>query len=141
MTTSTLSTIEQSIHKTNKWIEELGQELHCESNHAYKALRAVLHTLRARMTIQEASDLGAQLPMLVRGIYYEGFNPSAQPTKESDKHSFLESVGRELVGASEADAEQATKSVFRLLSVHCTAGQIAHVKSQLPKEVQALWPT
>jgi uncharacterized protein (DUF2267 family) len=31
----------------------------------------VLHALRDRLTVEEASDLAAQLPMLIRGLYYE----------------------------------------------------------------------
>ena len=140
MTTSTISTLEKSIHQTNGWLDELGRELGCDAQQAYRALRAVLHALRDRMTVEEASDLGAQLPTIVRGFYYEGFNPSKQPTTESDRKEFLQRVSRELQDAQGVDALAATKAVFRLVATHCTLGQIRHVVTQLPQEVQELWP-
>ena len=36
---------------------------------AYRALRSVLHVLRNRLTPEQAVHLGAQLPLLVRGIF------------------------------------------------------------------------
>lgn len=141
MTTSTVSTLEQTIHKTNAWIGELRDELSTDSQGAYNALRAVLHALRDRLTVEEASDLGAQLPVLVRGIYYESFDPAQQPSDEADKQAFLDRVSRELNEARGVDPESAATAVFRLLAVHCTSGQVDHARGQLPKEVQALWPS
>ena len=38
----------------------------------YRALRSVLHVLRNRLTPEQAVHLRAQLPLLVRGILYDG---------------------------------------------------------------------
>ena len=140
MTVATVSTLEQTIHKTNQWLDELGQDMGADQHEAYRTMRAVLHALRDRLTVQEATDLGAQLPMLVRGFYYEAYNPSAVPTNERHADAFLQRIGSELDNVS-IEPQRAAESVFRLLATYCTAGQVAHVKSNLPSELQSLWPS
>jgi hypothetical protein len=62
---------------TNSWLKELMELMGWEDRHrAYHALRVVLHALRDHLTIDEVVTLGAQLPMLVRGFYYEGWHPT-----------------------------------------------------------------
>jgi uncharacterized protein (DUF2267 family) len=51
----------------------------------------VLHALRDRLTVNEAAQFGAQLPMLVRGIYYEGWDPTRLPVK-MNREEFLQRV-------------------------------------------------
>jgi uncharacterized protein (DUF2267 family) len=63
---------EQTLQKTNEWLTRLATELAGDDRQlAYRALRASLHALRDRLIVDEAAHLGAQLPLLVRGIYYE----------------------------------------------------------------------
>lgn len=140
MTTLTIPALEPAIHKMNVWLEELAEEMGSDHHHAYQALRASLHALRDRLTVEESSDLAAQLPLIVRGIYYEGWNPSNTPTSEKDQASFFQRIAHEMGGGITVDPEQAARSVFKLLSAHCTAGQINHVRGDLPKELQKLWP-
>src|SRR5258706_13987050 len=71
-----------TIRKTADWLRQIMQALGWENEQrAYLALRAVLHTLRDRLPIAEAAHLGAQLPMLIRGFYYDGWKPASKPLK------------------------------------------------------------
>jgi uncharacterized protein (DUF2267 family) len=74
MSTTGLEIFDTTVQKTHIWLNEIMDELGWEDNwhRAYLALRTVLHELRDHLTTEEATDLGAQLPMLVRGFYYEG---------------------------------------------------------------------
>src|SRR5689334_15633329 len=99
--TSTMTTgvrgIDSTIHKTQEWLAELASELGWKDRHrAYSALRAVLHALRDRLPINQAAALGAQLPLLVRGVFYDGWRPADVPLRVRHREDFLELVREEL---------------------------------------------
>jgi uncharacterized protein (DUF2267 family) len=128
----------ETVEKTGFWLEELAQELgNVPLERSYSILRAVLHALRDRLTVDEAVTLGAQLPMLVRGFYYEGWRPASQPEKYRHKEEFFQQVCRHYPGLTEPEA--AARGVFRLLEGHVTRGELRHVREQLPPEIRALW--
>src|SRR5271165_4064541 len=102
MSVTAIAPIESSIHTTNIWLRELMEELGWNDRHqAYRALAAVLHALRDRLTVVEAADLGAQLPMLIRGLYYEGWTPTGKPVKERKREDFLAHIATALRGHAE----------------------------------------
>ncbi|MFW6060538.1 MAG: DUF2267 domain-containing protein [Phycisphaeraceae bacterium] len=140
---SHVSVFDQTLQKTHAWLDSLTHQAHLENHsQAYSALRAVLHALRDRLTVEEATDLGAQLPMLVRGIYYEGWNPSKTPHKQ-ERHlqPFLDDISREMRNASlTIDPVHAARSVFGLLQDKVSAGEIRDIKQMLPQEIRELWP-
>ncbi len=133
---------DETLQLTHIWLKRLMEELHTDDRQqAYLALRAVLHALRDNLTVEEAAHLGAQLPMLVRGIYYEGYNPAKTPARERSRQAFFDHVNRVLPGGFEYDAELATRTVFKLLAERVTAGEIKDVRGMLPRDVQTLWPS
>lgn len=130
----------ETIAKTGHWIDEvmLATGL-TDPHHAYSALRAVLHVLRDRLTVDEAVNLGAQLPMLVRGFYYDGWRPAGRPMKHRHKAQFLGLVATAAPSLNELEVERAVRGVLALLSHHVSAGEIRHVRDQMPAEVRELW--
>jgi uncharacterized protein (DUF2267 family) len=140
MSATGLSVFDSTIEKTNIWLNEIMDGLGWqERQRAYHALRAVLHALRDRLTIPEAADLGAQLPLLVRGLYYEGWHPSGKPVKERKKEEFVAHIAQAFRDDPDVDAEEVTRAVFRVLARHVTAGEIDEVKQMLPAELRELW--
>jgi len=141
MSWTDISAFQNTLQVTTDWLKELNAELSRDDpQQLYRMLRAVLIALRDRMTIEEATDLGAQLPLLVRGFYYEGWNPSKTPTTGRDIESFLNRVADNLVVAVDGSPEEVTRAVFKVLQNHVTAGEIQDVKSNMPKALQPLWP-
>jgi uncharacterized protein (DUF2267 family) len=110
-----------------------------DRHRAYLALRTVLQTLRDRMTPEEAAHLSAQLPMLVRGFYYEGWNPSGKPDTSIDKKAFLDEV-QEGFRLEEVEAEWITRGVFKVLFHRATKGEIEDVEQVPPKGLSELFP-
>jgi uncharacterized protein (DUF2267 family) len=132
--------IAHAVQKTQEWLKELSDNGDlADSQEALAVLRAVLHHLRDRLTMDEAVDFGAQLPTIVRGIYYEGWRPRKVPSKVKSRQDFVSEVAeRQLPNA--VPAERAIRDVFALLAHHCDPGEIANVIGQLPAELKRLWP-
>jgi uncharacterized protein (DUF2267 family) len=139
MTTLHLEAFETTLQKTASWLKEVMHELGTEDRHrAYSALRAVLHALRDRLTVEEVAQLGAQLPMLIRGFYYEGWDPSGKPLKERHREEFLAHVSSAL--RDEPDPERVARAVFAVVARRVSEGEIEDVKQMLPRELREFWP-
>ena len=122
------------------WLKEIAQELSMDRHGAYRVLRAVLHCLRDRLTINEAADLGDQLPMLIRGIYYEAWHPAGKPDKIRSRDEFLAEITTRVAMKQSIDAENAARAVFRTLEHRVSPGEIGDVIHVLPEEIRTLWP-
>ncbi|MCU1337192.1 MAG: hypothetical protein JWO19_2773 [Bryobacterales bacterium] len=141
MSTTGLEVFDRTIHRTNIWLKDLMQMLDFEDRHeAYHALRAVLHSLRDRLTVEEAAHFAAQLPMLIRGFYYEGWDPTGKPLKERHRDEFLMRIDEEL-RPYEINAEAAARAVFLLLANRISEGEIEDIEHVLPREIRDLWPS
>lgn len=134
---------DRTVQKTNLWLKELREELHLDDVHdAYLSLRTVLHTLRDRLPPEEAADLASQLPMLLKGVFYEGWKPASTPTRIRDRQEFFDGMREPLRSRMpNPDPERITRAVFGLLARHVSEGEIAQVVSALPSELRGLWPS
>jgi uncharacterized protein (DUF2267 family) len=131
--------IARSVEKTHVWLNELAEELGTgDRQEAYRILRAFLHALRDRLTIDEAAQLAAQLPDLIRGIYYEGWDPSSTPRSYHDLDTFLGLIADEALLDGETRASYATAAAGRVLRRHVSEGELRDVLAVLPEELRAL---
>lgn len=135
VSTTDVALIEESAKKTRLWLDELAQELGRPGDHRYamRALRGFLHTLRDRLPVPETAHLGAQLPELLRGVFYEGWRPTGQPQRYHDLDTFLEKVAAAGRLAGETEAAYATEAAARVLSRHVGAGELDKVRAVLPR--------
>jgi uncharacterized protein (DUF2267 family) len=139
-TVSYPATIAHTLQQTQEWLKQVRDYADLpDEEHAYSVLRAVLHQLRDRLTLQEAFDLAAQLPILVRGIYFEAYQPAQQHQKICDKPLFLDSVAAPLQ-PHRIPPDGAVRAVFATLACRCDPGEIADVIDQLPSDLKAFWP-
>jgi uncharacterized protein (DUF2267 family) len=140
MSVTGLEVFDKTLHKTNAWLKEIAQLLDSDRHRAYQALRAVLHCLRDRLTVDEAAQLGDQLPTLVRGIYYEAWRPAGKPDKIRSREEFLARISTQFRKTPPIDAEDAARAVFEVLETHVTTGEIRDVIQSLPQDIRTLWP-
>jgi uncharacterized protein (DUF2267 family) len=87
-------------------------------------------------TTDEAAQLAAQLPMVVRGAFYEGFDPTRQPVKLRTRQEFLSALVERAQPADATEAERSADAVTGLLERHITEGEMEDVFSQLPRELR-----
>lgn len=140
MHVSAISAFESTVQKSNGWIRELMDELGWdEPQRAYHGLRAVLHALRDRLPVVEAADLSSQLPMLIRGVFFENWRPSHTPVADRTREQFFEHVIDNFPDDRGVDAEELVRAVFWLLASHISEGEIDDIKSAMPKQFRDLW--
>ena len=141
MSTTGLSAFDTTLQKTQEWLKDIMAELKWEDKHrAYQALRAVLHALRDRLTIEETAQLGAQLPLLIRGAYYEGWQPHGKPLRERSQEEFLGHIEDTFGDDISVNARKVSHAVLQVLAKHVSQGEIEDIKHTMPTELRALWP-
>lgn len=131
---------DRTVQETNEWLHELMEELHFENKqNTYIALRAVLHAVRDRLSPDEAVQVASQLPMLVKGFYYEGWSPAGKPKKIRHLDEFFKEI-QENALRKELDVERVTRAVFKSLTKRLSPGEVEDIKGMFPKELNTLWP-
>lgn len=143
MSATGLAVFDETLQLTNSWLNEVMDELGWEDRHrAYLGLRLTLQALRDSLSVDEAAQLAAQLPMLVRGFFFEGWHPAHKPVKERGREAFVTRVhdGLHQMPTDEPiDAEAVVRTVFALLSRRLSDGGKGARRS-LPKSLRELWP-
>lgn len=138
-TATGLEAIDKTLHKTNEWLRDIEGELGWEDRHfAFQALRAVLHILRDRLQVQEAADLASQLPLLIRGLFFENWKPAA-PLRDKQTEEFLERILAYFPKDESLDTERVARAVFRVMRKHISEGEIGDVLATLPPALRQLW--
>ena len=125
--------------QAQEWVNELTRDLGSSEQNAHRLLKSVLHTLRDWLTSEEMADLSAQLPTLIRGIYFEGWKPDT-PMWERKKSDFVICVRNSFGYEPDIDIDQAIKAVFKILDRNISHGEIVQVRNSMKKSLRQLWP-
>lgn len=141
MSATGLEVFDTTVQETNHWLKLMMAELGTDSRRtAFGALRAALHAIRDRIGVDNAAHLGAQLPMLLRGAYYEGWRPAATPTSERHIADFVDRVATGIPRDSRIDARDAACACFAVMNGCLDSGEMMKLRRILPREVQSLCP-
>lgn len=133
-----LEVVDRTVAKTYEWLRAVAGQGQLDSTHrAYQVIRAVLHALRDRLSPDVAAHLSAQLPMLVRGLFYEGWDPTTTPQRMS-LAEFLRRVEDEANLKGTSEAEDATRAVMAVLWDEVGEGTMEHLMSVLPRDFAVL---
>jgi len=141
MSAAGLASIEHTVQLTHIWINDLDSRLGWENKHrSYRLLRTVLQTLRDWLPVNDAVGLGAQLPELLRGVYYEHWRPTRTPVKHCSKADFIARIADAFRNDPIPLVSDSVTVVFELLSEKIAAGEIEDVRHELPEDIRDLWP-
>ena len=138
---SGLESLDHTVQLTHIWINDLDARLEWNNKpRSYRLLKAVLHAVRDWLPVNEAVDLGAQLPGLLRGAYYEQWRPSATPVKKRGKDDFLRHVLQHFRNDPLEHPDREITEVLRLLTSRITSGEVEHVRHTMPEDIRNFWP-
>ncbi len=143
MSATGLPVFDETVQLTNIWLKDLMAELGWEDRHrAYLGLRLTLQALRDHLSVDEAVHLSAQLPMLIRGFYFEGWHPAHKPLKDRSQEAFVQRIYdgfRQNPTDEPIDPAEVATAVFAVLSEKISKGEAEQVKRTLPKAIRELW--
>lgn len=140
MNAQSLEDLQHAVRLTHIWVNDLDQRLKWNDNaRSFRLLKAVLHALRDSLQVNEVADLGAKLPILLRGVYYDRWHPAEMPIQAGTVDAFITRVNESFRSDPLADPPTAVMAVLRLLASKIAQGEIADVKRCLPEEVHSIW--
>ena len=140
MTLHALSTVNHAPQVVSEWINLLCEDLEWDDQgRAYMLLREVLHAVRDYLSVDEAADLSAQLPVLIRGIFFDGWVPSQTPAHPRSKADFLDRVAKPFRETPLDDPERAVAAVFDVLRQKISEGEFNQVANAMRKPLRDLW--
>jgi uncharacterized protein (DUF2267 family) len=139
MSATGLEVFDRTLQTTNTWLGEIMQQLETDRHVAWKVLSVVLHKLRDRLPVELAAHLGSQLPLLVRGVFYDQYQPARQPSDCRTLDAFVAEVAEWLADTRPVDPKLAIRAVFAVLSRHVPAGQLDNVRGALPSSLRSFW--
>lgn len=129
-----ISVFETTLQKTNEILKEIENRLGWQDRHkAYLAFRAVLHPLRDRLPVDSAASFAAQLPLLLKGVFYDGWKPAAAPMKMKWEE-FVNEVERVLNPTLEENTEEIIREVLAAVGSSIDPAEMQKIKKSLPKE-------
>ena len=140
MNHTTVSRFTQAAQQAQQWVNELVEDLNWDERRAYRLLRSVLHALRDWLSPEEMTDLSAQLPVLIRGVYFEGWKPNDALVWQRKKEDFVTRVEGDFADDMLYDTDAAIAAVFRLLDRRISQGEIVQVRNSMKKSLRQLWP-
>lgn len=141
MSTQGLEIIDHTAQTAHEWVNELAARLDWSSKRsALRLLRTVLREVRDHLLVDELAQFSAQLPLLIRGMLFEGWVPKRTPVKNRSAAGFLRGVEHQLGDCDEYRGSEDLKYVFELLNNRLSRGEIEDVRASLPQDIRAFWP-
>lgn len=132
--------IAETIEQTQVWLAEIRWNASlADDTEAFRVLRAVLHQLRDRLTIEQASELGGHLPLLMRGLFFEGWAPNAASDVIRTRADFLDGVAQHLDVSSET-LVRAVDTVLTLVALGSPPQGARAAIDGLTRDLRRVWP-
>jgi uncharacterized protein (DUF2267 family) len=138
---TSLAELDASVRATEDWVDDRLHRLGWhDRERAFLALVAALHALRDCLPRNEAVYVGAHLPALLRGLYYEGWHPGGRGSAKS-RGAFLDRIHDGVHRDPGVDTEQVARAVLALLAARMPPAELEAAKAATPRPLHNLWPS
>jgi uncharacterized protein (DUF2267 family) len=135
--------LDKNIHQTMTWIYAIEDTCGWDNDNpkrTFAALRAVLHTLRDMLPVESAIHLSAQLPLFIRGLFFENWSTHSNKQKIRKSQDFIIQVAEELAPYPDMNVSEVIKCVLQVLSERISVGEYEKILAILPKELKYMFP-
>lgn len=141
MSAQGLEIIDHAAQTTHEWVGELAGRLDWVSKRsALRLLRVTMHQIRDHLQIEEMAQFSAQLPLLIRGMFFEGWVPKRTPVKDRSAETFVKMIEEQLGDTDDYRGREDIAYVFLLLNARISQGEIEDVRASLPAGIRDFWP-
>lgn len=142
MPSTAIPAFSHAAQQAQQWINELSEDLNwTDKGRAYRLFKSVLHAVRDWISAEEVADLSAQLPLLIRGVYFEGWDPMKAPVVYRKRIDFIARVESDFANDPLAMPAEEVGKVLEFLGRKLPGGEIKQVRQSMPKSLRALWET
>jgi uncharacterized protein (DUF2267 family) len=141
MSSKGLEVVDHSVQLIHEWLNELSDLLGwSEQRHVLQLLRSTLMGIRDHLPHEESADFAAQLPIIVRGLYFENWRPAVTPVKDRSKTAFLDAIAERMTTVQNYRGETDITTVLEFLNSRISVGETSQVRNALPPKIRDLWP-
>jgi uncharacterized protein (DUF2267 family) len=140
-------TFEKHAAKGNKFLKDVMEYMGEDNNRdkAYRITKAVLHSLRDVLTVEENLHLISQLPLVLKGVYVDNWKISGSPKRLRSIDDFCQDL-QTIAGLtaeedfpSKDDCMDSIHAVFSVIKEMVSEGEIEDIKAIMPRELKELW--
>lgn len=136
-----LAVFDTTVQETNEWLRDIESRLPpCTRQHAYSALRATLHLLRDHLPMDAVLGLSAQLPMLLRGVLFEGWRPATKAARTRDPEALMAELKAHLPAAFPREPDMILEAVAAVLSSKVNHDEARKLVQHIPVPLRVFWP-
>lgn len=141
MSAQGLEVIDHTVELTHLWINELAERLSWSSHRdTLRLLRTTLHSIRDHLNVDESAQFSAQMPLIIRGMYFEGWVPKTTPVKQRSAGAFVTDIEAEVGDVLDYRGREDIECVFHLLNNKISRGEVDDIRANLPQDIRDLWP-
>ena len=132
---------EDYVKDAKTWLHHAQQALGIQDEQqAGRIFRAVLHAIRDRLPAEEAMHLGAQLPIIWKGIFFQGFKLRPEPVVIRHEGEWLDFIrSKNQVAAIDFPTHDHVRLAFQdimsMLETHLSEGQYLQIIQALHAEI------
>lgn len=139
--TRMIHVFERTNHEAHEWVNDLaGRSGWTNEREVLHLLRTVLAKIRDHLPINEMAQFSAQLPIILRGMFYEGWQPKKTPVHKRSAADFMAEIEEKIGEVLDYRGEADITAVFKTINAHISRGEVEDVRACLPQELRELWP-